>query len=76
MSGQEAGQLTTYFMVRIQRPLGQSSGPFTGAIERLGTGEKRQFGSEEELLSLLHSWAAGPPNMQHHGGPSKPPDAG
>jgi hypothetical protein len=31
----------------------------TGLVERLDTGEKRAFGSADELLRLLGSWRSG-----------------
>lgn len=75
-TGARPGALrSTYFMIRIQRPAAQETGPLNGIVERLGTGEKQQFGSEEELLTLLRCWPADPANMQPHGGLSKPPAA-
>lgn len=45
-----------YFMIRIHSNPDQDPPAIAGAIEHLGTGEKRSFGSGEELLSLLGSW--------------------
>ncbi|MGE0553527.1 MAG: hypothetical protein AB7R55_08850 [Gemmatimonadales bacterium] len=47
----------------------------TGVLENLTTGEKRRFGSGDELLACVRGWtAAGPPPAAPDGGaPSHPP---
>lgn len=53
-----------YFMVRIrQEPGGASAGPVTGMVERLATGEKRNFSSGAELLETVRDWPVSPPNV-------------
>jgi hypothetical protein len=47
--------LFDYFMVRVTRT--GNDAVLAGLIERLGTGEKRTFGSEQQLLDLLASWS-------------------
>lgn len=47
---------SAYFMVRIHSGPLQTAAALAGAIEDLGTGEKRTFVSGEELLRLLASW--------------------
>jgi hypothetical protein len=43
-------------MIRIHPNPDQDPPVIAGAIEHLGTGEKRSFVSGEELLRLLGSW--------------------
>jgi len=61
MSGDQNPNATTgyfdYFMVRSRRPAEAASTTLSGVIERLRTGEKRPFGSSQELLHLLEGWA-------------------
>ena len=43
-----------YFMIRIRRPSADALGqPLSGILERLGTGEKKGFESDVELLRLV-----------------------
>ena len=44
-----------YYMVRVRR---SDADPehVTGHVERLGTGEKRGFGSERDLARLVATW--------------------
>lgn len=46
-----------YYMVRIHRSDGDPR-QVTGHVERLGTGEKRRFGSGEDLVRLVAAWPA------------------
>lgn len=46
-----------YYMVRVRRS-GSDPQQVTGHVERLGTGEKRGFGSGEDLIRLVASWPA------------------
>jgi hypothetical protein len=45
-----------YFMVRIRRPGERPDASFSGLVEQLATGEKRSFGSAEELIRIVRSW--------------------
>ncbi len=47
-----------YFMVRLQRPAAGGDTTLAGVVERLGTGEKREFASAAELYDLLELWSA------------------
>jgi hypothetical protein len=51
-----------YFMVRLS---GSDADPghFSGVVERLGSGEKRTFADQDELLRLFSSWSVPPANM-------------
>jgi hypothetical protein len=44
-----------YYMVRVRRS-DADPGHVTGHVERLGTGEKRGFGSERDLARLVATW--------------------
>ncbi len=46
-----------YFIVRVRRVSGASHGDVTGVVERLGTGEKREFRSSTELAQVVAEWA-------------------
>jgi hypothetical protein len=54
-------------MIRIQPPTSQHPEPLSGTIEGLGTGDKRQFSSETELIHLLRCWPADPTKMRAAG---------
>ncbi|MBI4419801.1 MAG: hypothetical protein HY560_03180 [Gemmatimonadetes bacterium] len=73
---QSEGQYSgfSYFMIRVQRPVPARPATVSGLIERLGTGDKRQFSSERELLALLRTWPADPSKMAPAGGQSKSDD--
>ncbi len=60
---EEAGTDVAYFMIRIQRT-GSDPRAISGAIERLGTGERRTFQDGEELLRLVSSWPGASSKMQ------------
>lgn len=62
---------TAYFMIRVQQCIGREPEAVNGTIERLGTGDKRQFSGERELLALLRTWPADPVKMQAAESPSK-----
>jgi hypothetical protein len=51
-----------YFMVRLSA---SDADPqhFSGLIERLGSGEKRAFADQAELLHLFASWSVASANM-------------
>lgn len=59
-------------MIRIQPPAGQNPEPLSGTIEGLGTGDKRHFSSEMELIHLLRCWPADPTKMRAAGDLGKP----
>ncbi len=61
-----------YFMVRVTRA--EDDARLTGLVERLGTGEKRSFGSGQHLLWLVASWSNAESNLQIRTGPSNPGD--
>ena len=46
-----------YFVVRVRRLPGMPIGECTGLVERLGTGEKREFKSSEELAQVVAEWS-------------------
>ncbi len=46
-----------YFIVRVRRISGAALGDVSGVIERLGTGEKREFRSSSELAQVVAEWA-------------------
>lgn len=54
-----------YFTIRIQN-VAEEAGErgLSGVIERLATGEKREFGSSSELVELVTAWSCGPPKMR------------
>jgi hypothetical protein len=49
----------TYFVLRIRRPAAATAPPdaLGGLVARLGTGEKRAFGTAFELVAALRTWA-------------------
>lgn len=59
---ERAGGGAEYFMIRIHPNPDPDPPVIAGAVEHLGTGEKRPFGSGEELLRLLGSW----PDRTYH----------
>jgi hypothetical protein len=44
-----------YFMVRVVRSADEP-GRVAGQVERLGTGEKRAFGTGDQLAQLVAAW--------------------
>ena len=46
-----------YYLVRVRRSTADLR-QVTGHVERLGTGEKRRFGSGEDLVRLVAAWPA------------------
>jgi hypothetical protein len=46
-----------YFIVRVRRISGAALGDVSGVVERLGTGEKREFRSSTELAQVVAEWA-------------------
>ena len=44
-----------YFMVRVVRSADEP-GRVAGQVERLGTGEKRAFGTGDQLAELVAAW--------------------
>lgn len=59
MTGKEHFQ---YFMVRLARSNADPA-RLSGLIERIGSGEKRTFGTGEELVHLFASWSIRSVNM-------------
>ena len=58
--GRESGGFS-YFMIRVHHEGGESglgAAELAGVVERLGTGEKRAFGSGRELVELVSAWPA------------------
>jgi hypothetical protein len=53
---EDTTRVTTYFLVRVHVAAGAAPLELTGIVERIGLGEKRSFGSGEELLRLLSAW--------------------
>jgi hypothetical protein len=49
-----------YYMLRLSRAAHPADG-LAGQVERLGTGEKRRFGSAEELVRLVALWSEAVP---------------
>jgi hypothetical protein len=45
-----------YFLVRVRRAVADG-GDCTGIIERIGTGEKREFRDAVELARLVEEWS-------------------
>ena len=45
-----------YFMVRVVRSADEP-GRVAGQVERLGTGEKRAFGTGDQLAQLVATWS-------------------
>lgn len=60
-----------YYMIRVQTPANtaRSDGSLelSGVVERLGSGEKRDFSDAAELVRLVTAWSEAAPNMG--GGP-------
>lgn len=60
-----------YYMIRVQTPATtaptDSSPELSGVVERLGSGEKRDFSGASELIRLVTAWSEANPNMS--GGP-------
>lgn len=61
-----------YFMIRVTRT--GDDARLTGLVERLGTGEKRGFGSGQHLLWLVAGWSNAESNLQARTGTSNPED--
>lgn len=59
-----------YFMVRVTRT--EDDARLSGLVERLGTGEKRSFGSGQQLLWLVGAWSDTESNLQARAGTSNP----
>lgn len=59
MSGQEHFH---YFMIRLARS-GAEPKRLSGLVECIGSGEKRSFGTGEELIHLFTSWSIRSVNM-------------
>ena len=54
---QSPDTLPRYFVVRVRRTPGAGIGEVTGFVERLGTGEKREFRSSAELAQVVEEWS-------------------
>jgi hypothetical protein len=55
----ESSEGFLHFLLRVRRLPSTGAGPdLSGQVERLGTGEKRGFGSWEELQRLVRGWSA------------------
>lgn len=55
-----------YFMLRVRVEPEQSPAEvpaLAGVVERLGSGERRDFSSAEELLRVMATWTDGAPNV-------------
>ncbi len=61
-----------YFMVRVTRT--EDDARLTGLVERLGTGEKRSFGSGQQLLWLVGAWTDAHSNLQARAETGNPAD--
>jgi hypothetical protein len=64
-----------YFMVRLARSNADPAS-LSGLIERIGSGEKRTFGTGEELVHQFTSWSIRSVNMSpgrtdRNGGPEE-----
>ncbi len=46
-----------YFMVKIRRSGADPGGDISGVVERLGSGEKREFRSCDELARVVDEWS-------------------
>jgi hypothetical protein len=46
-----------YFVVRVRRLPGMPAGECSGLVERLATGEKREFQSKDELAQVVAEWS-------------------
>jgi hypothetical protein len=73
---QEGVERVTYFMLRVHHPRDDLLGDVTGMVERLGAGEKRTFGSAQDLLALVRRWPTEAPTMHPVIGQSNAGDAG
>jgi hypothetical protein len=51
------GHRLGYFIVRVRRSVTPGSGEFTGVVERLGSGEKREFRTSDELARVVEEWS-------------------
>jgi hypothetical protein len=60
-----------YYMIRVQTPADaiptDGAPELSGVVERLGSGEKRDFADAAELVRLVTAWSEAIPNMG--GGP-------
>ena len=55
-----------YFMLRLRvRPddATASMPMVTGVVERLGSGERRDFSNAQELVQVVSTWTDGAPNV-------------
>jgi len=52
----KAADRLDYFMVKIRRSASHPSGEFAGVVERLGSGEKREFKNCDELARVVDEW--------------------
>jgi hypothetical protein len=56
-----------YYMIRVQTPGNaaptDNSPELSGVVERLGSGEKRDFSDAAELVRLVTAWSEAIPNM-------------
>ena len=56
-----------YYMIRVQTPADAipavGSPDLSGVVERLGSGEKRDFVDAAELVRLVANWSEAIPNM-------------
>jgi hypothetical protein len=43
-----------YFMIRVRR---SEATPFSAVVERIGTGEKREVASSEQLARVMEEWS-------------------
>ena len=55
-----------YFMLRLR--VGSDAATtrmpmVTGVVERLGSGERRDFSNAEELVQVMSTWTDGAPNV-------------
>ncbi len=48
--------LPGYFVVRARRLPGAALGEVSGVVERLGSGERREFRSSAELARVVAEW--------------------
>jgi hypothetical protein len=55
-------QLFDYFMVRVTRT--EDATQLAGLIERLGTGEKRNFTTGQQLIGLVAEWSSSDSKVQ------------
>jgi hypothetical protein len=56
-----------YYMIRVQTPADtiptDGAPELSGVVERLGSGEKRDFADVAELVRLVTTWSKAIPNM-------------